>query len=112
MILTPSTCPKCGDQLCTPTRSFRWPNVYNQTCRNARCLHSVRTVVTVAEPERPRSQVLPIEAEAPPPARSAIAEFERAYKAGTTKKTITRARRLARAAGRRDSQLKRLGRDR
>jgi hypothetical protein len=112
MIDTPSTCPKCGDQLSTPIRSGRWPNVYVQTCRNNECLHTERTTVEVApEPERPRPVSLPIEPPAPRTTRSAIDAFERAYESGETRQLIRRSRRQVAAAIAADGQRKRLGRD-
>src|SRR4051794_38270739 len=110
MILTPSTCPKCGDQLSTPIRSSKWPNVYTQTCRNVQCLHTERTTVTVAPEPRPRPVSLPLPADDPQPKpapRSAIDQFERAYKAGNSRAAIRRASRQARSVSRGDGQLKR-----
>lgn len=112
MINTPSNCPRCGDQLSTPIRSGRWPNIYVQTCRNYECLHTERTSVEVVEPERPRPISLPIETAAPSlPARSAIDAFERAYQAGETRKLIRQSRRQVASAVAGDGQRKRLGRD-
>lgn len=112
MINTPRTCPKCGDQLSTPIRSGRWPNVYVQTCRNCECLHTERTSVEVVEAERPRPITLPIDPPASrPPVRSAIGAFERAYAAGESRKLIRRSRQQAASAVAADGQRKRLGRD-
>lgn len=107
-----STCPRCGDQMSSPVRSLKWPNIYGQTCRNAACMYYHRTVVEVApQPERPRPVSLPMAPDEPrlPATKSAIAEFERAYQTGTTKKLIARRRRELRRAN--DGQAKRLGRN-
>ena len=112
MILTPSTCPTCGDQLSTPIRSRSKANTYMQTCRNAHCMKTIWIVVEVAEEPRPRPVSLPL-APAPPrqaaPAKSAIETFERAYANGDARKAIRGQRRQLRAASVNDGRLKQAG---
>lgn len=100
-------CPKCGGAMSSPIRSFRAPNTHVQTCRNALCLQTTRTVVTEAEEARPRPVSLPIEP--PPQTRSAIDLFERAYERGETRKAIARQRRQMRETSAMDGRQKQLG---
>lgn len=104
-------CPRCGDEMSSPIRSLSAPNTYVQTCRNWECMHTQRTVVDVAEPDRPRpvSLPLPVEGPRPPATKSAIDAFERAYERGESRKAITRSRRQVRAAGAVDGKAKQLG---
>lgn len=114
MILIPSTCPKCGDQLSTPIRSKSRAGMVVQTCRNGECMHTVWTTAAYDLAPLPAPQHGQMFApstsgpEPPKPHAGAMDRFNRAQVSGTLRKAITQQRKEAAAAAEIDPKLHQL----
>ena len=113
MILAPTACPKCGDQLTAPIPSRR-AGLVVQTCRRNGCGHTIwsttPTVVLPAAPANHGQMFTPSTTEpAPPPVKAgAMQRFDRAVTAGTVRKAIQGAHKQAAAANVDDPRLRQL----